>query len=350
MPLSETQLLDELRALQMAFTQNREGRLFKEYMLDPKKVSAYASFYLPTNMPKFHGLWSNIKTEDQETIRALNFVDIGSGPGTYSLAFLQQYNQDYAGVIRLIDHSPLMLEQARKILLHFYPNVQVQCYESVFAYLKQNFDPAGECVFFGHSLNEMDLRHRQEIFKRKPRAVLWIEPGTPQVFHDVIQHRGELLSSGYECLYPCLSGSACPAMKLGEAQWCHQSTWSNVPPELHRVAQILELNRHHLPMLSHAYLNNDNHRHEPKTLDLEARVVRKRKETKHSFEWEVCAFMDGRLEWVELSIPKKTMSKDDCKNMEKIDLGKRCRFEIIKEMAANSYRVRLIDVESIFSS
>lgn len=325
--------------LQIAFTQEREGKLFKEYMLDARKVSAYASFYLPTNLPKFKSLWSKLHSADQQKIQTLHFVDIGCGPGTYALAFLNQCKGAYQGMIRLIDQSPLMLEQARKILLHFYPTLQIQCFESVYDYQKQNFDPTLECLFFGHSLNEMQQQESLDLLKRNPQAVLWIEPGTPHVFRRLIKYRDELLNNGYDCLFPCLMKSACPALAQGEEQWCHQSTWTSVEPELHRLAQILELNRHHLPMMAHAYLRRDN---SVAYAEGEARLVRKRKETKHSFEWEVCAVLDGQLQWLELSIPKKTMEKAQVKEMEKIDLGEKLKFEIVKQMKANSLRVRLI--------
>jgi ribosomal protein RSM22 (predicted rRNA methylase) len=338
--LNESQLLEELRSLQQAFTQDREGKLFKEYMRDARKVSAYTSFYLPTNLPKFSSLWLKLRSVDQQKIQGLNFVDVGCGPGTYSLAFLLQCSDPYQGVIRLIDHSSLMLEQAVKVLSHFFPKIKIQTYESISDYLKQNFDPDQETLFFGHSLNEMSKRESMELFKRKPKTVLWIEPGTPQVFTELIEYRDELILQGYECLYPCLADSPCPAVAQGHLQWCHQSTWTSVPPELHRIAQILELNRHHLPMMAHAYLLQS---WDKQSEEYEAVLVRKRKETKHSFEWEVCAYYEARLQWLELSLPKKTLSKNDVKKMEKIDLGEKFKFEVIKVIAANSFRVRLVD-------
>lgn len=339
--LAEGELLNQLALLQQAFTQERGGELFESYGQDPKKVTAYFLFYTPTNMSKFWFLWDQLDARLREYWATCSFVDIGSGPGTYSLAFLMALPSEYRGTLRLIDKSPLMLEQAKKVIKALFPEVRLECYSSLESYLKAP-ERERDFLFFGHSLNEMNELEKQRILGTK-RPVAWIEPGTPEVFQNLIPWRERLIQQGHHVIYPCLGAGDCPARSLA-GEWCHQVVRTAMAPGLARLAQILQLNRHELPMLAHVYLGPGSEliTERRQSESLRARVVRTRKQTKHSFEWEVCFEREGELQWLEVSLPKRGLSKPQVKKLETISMGEEICFEPIKKLSEKLWRIRLI--------
>lgn len=340
-PLSQSELLQELRLLQQIFTRGRDSNDFLAYASDPKKVSAYTAFYLPTNIPKWDYLWSKLSQSLKEKIAQCDFIDFGSGPGTYSLAMLESLRGQFQGRVVLVDTSEVMLEQGRKILGHFHPEVEVHSCSPQELSGAMAGERRERTLFFGHSLNEMPNKVRWQLLKKiSPDHLLWIEPGTPAVFKELLPLRELLLGEGYRVLYPCLQGGSCPLKDGHENEWCHQVIHTSLPPEVARLAQILKLNRHELPMMAHAYSRVV----ETKPYkELQGRILRVRKETKHSLEWDLCLGMNGELCWTKVSIPKKSMSKSLLKDRLEWMAGDQARIKPIKELAAHTLRVELQD-------
>ena len=87
--LSESEFKKLLLKISSNFTSNREK--INKYVLSPQMVSAYALFYIPTNYPKLFFLMNQLPIEVREVIKKCDFIDIGTGPGTYLLSFLVRY-------------------------------------------------------------------------------------------------------------------------------------------------------------------------------------------------------------------------------------------------------------------
>ena len=111
-PLSETKLISELKEISKNFTINRDK--IGEYVVSKEMVSAYTSFYLPTNIPKFYFLMNQLPEKIRQRIGELDFLDVGTVPGTYLVA----HDHYFKNGKRLygLDSSSLMLEQAKKLL------------------------------------------------------------------------------------------------------------------------------------------------------------------------------------------------------------------------------------------
>ena len=112
-----------------------------------------------------------------------------------------------------------------------------------------------------------------------------------------------MIEKGYGVIYPCPAPKKkCPAS--GE-EWCHQVLRTVHEPEVERLSQLISLDRKIMPMIAHCYLKNHvgkNHR---------ALFYRFLKETKHSFDWQVCLEENDKL--VTFEIPKRGMSKKKMK-------------------------------------
>lgn len=316
-PLSETQLVSELKKISTNFTSKRDK--IGEYVVSKEMVSAYTCFYLPTNIPKFDFLMEQLPEGIRKRIGELDFLDVGTGPGTYLVAH-NQYFQNGKKLYGL-DSSELMLEQAKKLLG-----------ERVSLSLNLPSDFKDGVLFFGNSLNEMNHEKGLELVKKTdPEIVLLIEPGTKESFSEVFSFRKALLEKGFGVVYPCPEPQkSCPAM--GE-EWCHQVLRTVHGHELERLSQLISLDRKAMPMIAHCYVKN----HEAKSH--RALFYRFLKETKHSFDWQVC--LEGSDELVIFEIPKRGMKKKEIKEFASKSVGEAFDFEIEKELGQNRFRVKL---------
>ena len=316
-PLSETKLISELKEISKNFTINRDK--IGEYVVSKEMVSAYTSFYLPTNIPKFYFLMNQLPEKIRQRIGELDFLDVGTGPGTYLVA----HDQYFENGKRLygLDSSSLMLEQAKKLLG-----------DRVVLSSALPTDFSGGVLLFGNSLNEMKSSKGLELVKRtNPEIVLLIEPGTKESFFEVSAFRKVLLEQGYGVVYPCPEPQkACPAK--GD-EWCHQVLRTVHDPDVERLSQLIALDRRAMPMVAHCYEKNhesSNHR---------ALFYRFLKETKHSFDWQVC--LEGQDELVIFEIPKRGMKKKEIKQFASKSVGEAFDYKIEKELGDDKFRVSI---------
>ncbi len=323
-PLKEHELIKLINEESIAFTTSRQN--LGQYVECERKVSAYTLFYLPTNMPKFYFLIDRvIKLHGQRILKELSdhtFVDVGCGPGTFSLALLFYYKEKQLPLpkIHLIDQSKLMLKQAEIILKHFFPEVILSIGSNDISLSKD----VAYTLFFGHSLNEFSA----DVTKRyldliasndQIRNVIWIEPGTPFFFQKQLVLREQLTANKFSILYPCPNNYSCPikvSQNFTNPEWCHQVLRLKHSADIERIAQLVSLDRKILPMcamfFSRLDVQKSNWLYPYKFL----------KETKHSFDYEFCGeFKMGELGHIKGEIVKKYLSKDAMKNLKNRSLG-----------------------------
>jgi len=271
--LSENDLIKAIQEVSINFTQNRQD--IQDYLSDPRLSSAYTAFYLTTNIPKLEGVFKWMDQAWLEELKECIFFDIGSGPGTFSFAFRKWAGQSVS--IFQIENSALMKDQAKKIWDGLYPGEELHQH-----LLSKNEFTKKKFMLFGHSANEMEfhtiMKYIEEI---QPDHILFIEPGTKDVFSLMLRIREKLISKGFEILFPCMESTTCP-MSGQSLDWCHQFLYVNHDPEVERLSQMVKKDRRLLPITVHAYSLK-------KIIGFDgARVVRVFPETKFSFEWQVC--------------------------------------------------------------
>lgn len=263
----EPDLIKAIEEVSLKFTQQRER--ISDYLNDPRLASAYTAFYLTTNMPKLEAVFKWMPKDWLEILKHSTFIDVGAGPGTFSLAF-----REWAGVpvkAMQIETSSVMREQARKIWEGLYPDEK----------LLQKAD--GEKVlFFGHSANEMGpdavLRYIKE---HDPDHLLFIEPGTKDFFPQMLKIRDALVKYDFNILFPCPTAAECP-LKGSSTDWCHQFIQVRQENDVERLSQMVRKDRRNLPLTVHAFSKSFS------TVNPTARVVRVLPETKFSYDWESC--------------------------------------------------------------
>ena len=163
-----------------------------------------------------------------------------------------------------------------------------------------------------------------------PEYVMWIEPGTSELFRDLKKLRSELLDS-YDILYPCPGNAGCPA------DWCHQVLRTTHDTSIERLSQLASLDRKILPMTAHVY-----RRKARVAIKNSPVTIRFLNETKFSFEYEVCMQNENEQNRnVVIEIQKKHLSKSEEKQLKNSDVGVRLDFEIEK-IIQGKIRVKLI--------
>ncbi len=81
--LKEGELVRLIKEISLKFTGQKSQ--IANYTLNEDLISAYSTFYLPTNIPKMHFLLSKLSDSVLSDLQDRPFVDVGTGPGTYAL-------------------------------------------------------------------------------------------------------------------------------------------------------------------------------------------------------------------------------------------------------------------------
>lgn len=307
-----------------------QERHFGQYSLDPRLVSAYTLFYLPTNFPKWNYLWNQLPTSEQDYLSQAFFLDIGSGPGSFILSFLANNPN---GKAFGLEKSPIMRQQAEKLLSHYFPESRWSLGRE-FQRDKNSTDPL--ILFFGHSLCELGAKKAMEwVQKERPDRVAFIEPGDKATFKEVHSFREEMVKHNYEIVYPCLGKGKCPC-PIDKGDWCHQVIKAPNQQEWQRLGQLLSIDRRYLPMIAHYYRKKS----EERTLQLhQGRVFRFLGENKVYVQFQLC---DSNLQLVEVEIEKKNSRNSlSRKELQKLLPGSLLSFKVIKQLSPTRWRIEV---------
>lgn len=328
--LTDSKIIEGIQSLHHLYTQDR-GSL-KQDSINELMASSYALFYMSTNMPKMNYLIDQLDEEIKQMFMELPLLDIGTGPGTFLWPL---YQLGRTGKSIGVDRSTHMLKQAEKIRNNIYPKAEIIWTEN----LPIEF-PANGILFFGNSLNEIGVGKIGKLIERyAPKVVAWIEPGTKEISESLISKREEFRDLGFNVIFPCQNiQSACPMLLRKDESWCHQILRITHDHEVERLSQIVGLDRKILPMNAHVYVKADKGRTSKVN---SATMVRFLRETKHSFEWEVCLQESEILVLKEFEIPKRELSKEQLKQLEKSSVGKIFQYDLIKTLSESRWRISL---------
>ncbi len=335
--MSERRIAGVLESIKETYTTKRTT--LEEKKWSDKEVSAYASFYLPTNYQKFSTLMKQLPLEIQAQLSTCEVIDFGTGPGTYLIAYIDYFGSKKASKLIGIDKDRLMLSQAESLLLGLFPEAKnkISLINDT-SFIKSE---DSRLLIFGNSLNELSVDKVKDIITHfDPQYILFIEPGTPTVFDSMTDMRKWLAQQEFACFYPCPSiKHECPVAKRvseGQEDWCHQ-VWRGVhDEEVERLGQIAKIDRRTMPFIGHFYGKS-----EVQSEVSQVRFMRFINESKHSFDWEVCLLGSEGLSLLIFEIPKRGLSKADQKYMKKISVGENFSYEVMKKLSDKRWRVSI---------
>jgi ribosomal protein RSM22 (predicted rRNA methylase) len=323
--ISDVELTKCIRALSEAFTIKRDK--IDDLYSKERYISAYACFYMLTNIQKMNFAIERLSPAMIDSIKQTTVIEVGTGPGTYIFSLIEHLGNDlkYIGV----DHSPLMLEQAKKIADGLYPLVDTNWLREI-PRLKEEVT-----YIFGNSLNEMNLSLAMRLIEANNVSnIICIEPGTKSSFSKMGEFRELLIKSSYNVAYPCSNNSSCPIFKKKD-DWCHQVIKSSLDPAVERLSQMAQLDRKTMPAIIHVYSKNS-------SSTSNARIIRLVKNLKHAFIWEVCSSDQEALKTFRVEVSKKTFKKKEIKELEKMSSGLEIEYEV--DRIINDELIRLKSV------
>lgn len=316
---SEQEVFEAIAEISAKFTTNREN--ISDYLHDEKLVSAYTLYYLLTNIPKFEGVLKWLPSEFVSELKKSTFIDMGSGPGTFSFAF-KNWGHSTKPIYQ-VELSKAMKKQARLLWDGFFADSE----------LIQSIPTSIEgpsVMFFGHSANEMGVETAlRYIEKISPTHIIFLEPGTKDFFKKMLVIREKLFQSSWNQVYPCSSNAPCP-MK-DQDNWCHQYLHHVHTDELERVGQIVGINRRYMAMTLQVFSRSDQWRSE------HSKIIQIKSETKFSFEWVICS--DNQL--YDVQVMKRGMDKSELKKLNSYCAGELISYQVDRVLEGNKLRILL---------
>ncbi len=243
--------------LSRLFTRNRH-ELERQYLADERLRLAYLSYFLPVNAAKVQTILeelpeSDIPTQNIQADTLVRVLDVGSGPGTASLAVLdwQRSSRPQQRIeVTAVDGVRAALDEAQGLWNAYCristpTSARLHC---VHSNLERNawvkcIDQSNpyHVIIIANTLNELyrtshdpvqrQVQLIQVLLERLDRngAFIIIEPALRETTRNLHRVRDRLLALQACTVYsPCLHEQSCPAL-VKEDDWCHEERpW--VPP------------------------------------------------------------------------------------------------------------------------
>jgi ribosomal protein RSM22 (predicted rRNA methylase) len=251
--------IEGVRRLSTLFTTGRDGRL-SDYLADRSLRRAYLLYFFPVNYAKVASL---LREMPALPARPLRILDLGSGPGTASLAVLDHLTRleqagHHGSEVVAVDRSRQALREAEALWASISSGraekpayaFRARCADA------ERADAQGpwrqgpfDLVILANSLNELfcsatdPLAARVKFLETLLQALapdgtlMIIEPALRETTRALHHVRDRLVAEGPAMVYsPCLHERPCPAL-VREDDWCHEErSWA--PP-----AVVLEIDR-----------------------------------------------------------------------------------------------------------
>ena len=244
--------------LSRLFTRNRH-ELDHQYLADERLRLAYLSYFLPVNAAKVQTILeelpeSDIQVHNIQADGSVRVLDIGSGPGTASLAVLDWMQRPSRRQRRIevtaVDSVRAALDEAQNLWNRYChlsapDHARLHCVHSNLernAWVKfiDHSNPY-HVILIANTLNELyrtshdpvqrQVQLIQVLLERLDHngALVIIEPALRETTRNLHRVRDQLLALQACTVYsPCLHEHSCPAL-VKEDDWCHEERpW--IPP------------------------------------------------------------------------------------------------------------------------
>ena len=155
-------------------------------------------------------------------------LDWGCGSGVAGRRVTGWFGADRVTVLRVWDHSALAADFAAQTAQVRFPKLRV---EHVTPGFLAGGEPVGVLVI-SHVLNELPAAELLALrgLAARAAAILWVEPGTPEVSRALIEVR-EQLRGRFRLVAPCTHQAACGLLAPDNVRhWCHH--FAPPPPEI----------------------------------------------------------------------------------------------------------------------
>jgi SAM-dependent methyltransferase len=204
-------LWERLAALRAVFLGEADGRR-SDYWDDEELLDAYDRFFGERIRCKWRAVLDDAKRRGFDVPRGARVVDWGCGTGVAARAFLDAY-PDRGATIVLFDRSWRATRFAAR-----------RCADrAVVDPVVVAPDLSDALVLLSHVANELDAIGAERLVEslRTARAVIWVEPGTPEASATLVGVREQLRRS-FHIVAPCTHRERCGTLAPENARhWCH---------------------------------------------------------------------------------------------------------------------------------
>ena len=258
LPDDRRRLARTAKELSLAFTSERAARE-ADYMSHPDKLSAYvAAFMLPGAVKVMHCL-EQVGAQGDD----ISVLDIGSGPGTASLAtsaFFSTRQPETRVRIAAMERTRPALEKAHELFRKIAP--PHHSFES--AVLDITKQPLGKAlakrrfdiVIAANVLNELPEDQVLKIsadliqdFLKEDGSFIIIDPALRETARPLMALRDRLVAEGAaQVAAPCLHQKACPMLAANDRDWCHFYIEWERPEYLVKLDELSGMDHRHLKM------------------------------------------------------------------------------------------------------
>lgn len=249
-----------------------ESEKLSALFTDQHLLQAYLLYYLPVNMVKLYPVLDELLINNLLSIRTaqnLNVLDLGCGPGTYLLGFLEYVRKNLGlfpslsritclGVDRSRDclHAASSLADAYTAAGVFPANIACR---GSFRRTSDNLPLALEelastaerfhIVIAGNVLTELSARDMQPLLRAlgacmaEESALVVIDPGTQRSFRNLrMLHDAVLDEPSLHVYAPCLRQEPCPCSPQSGA-WCHAVLFWDPPGIVRAIDSLLPFSK-----------------------------------------------------------------------------------------------------------
>ncbi|MCS6303297.1 MAG: methyltransferase domain-containing protein [Nitrospira sp.] len=253
---SQERLARAVAELSRRFTKDR-NHLSRTYLDDDLLRAAYLQYFLPVNLAKIQLLLNEMPTP--EPVERFSVLDIGSGPGTGTLAALAWWHQQKllnALSVTAVDGSSGALRQARQLWDRYcrMAGIQEADLQTYVGNLERRewseqvrqkgpFD----LVILSNCLNEIHINGMDPIEAKTGLVVeclslltpagtiMIVEPALRETSRALHQVRDRLLQEKRCTIYsPCLHEGNCPALVKPD-DWCHEERAWEPPVSIREI-------------------------------------------------------------------------------------------------------------------
>ena len=219
-------LLDGLPARQAAgaverLIANYRGRTPTDapVLRDRSDVVAYAAYRMPATFEAVRSALGAFAEAAPEWVPG-SHVDIGGGTGAATWAVAATW--DGGRPVTVLDWAEPALALGREIA-GAHPGLKDAEWRRARIGAALSLD-AADLVTVSYVLGELTAADRASVVAAAAgaaRAVVIVEPGTPEGYARVMEARGALIAAGFHIAAPCPHGGACPIVPGQD--WCHFS-------------------------------------------------------------------------------------------------------------------------------
>lgn len=241
-----------LSELSDLFTSER-SELNSGYLNQPPLRAAYLLYFLPINFAKTRFVLEQLP---QAFWRRKKFrvLDLGSGPGSASLAFLDalgEKNPEAEVELCLSDQNKKTLEDARQVL-SWEEGVKRPALQTVVSDARRfRFQGQYDLVLMSHVLNEWvrdSATERAEWLMPRllehlaPQGLAVLtEPALKRPTRELMGLRDHLVEEGaFRVLAPCLHDEICPMLAATRNDWCHFYLSWDEPEYLQKLDRLVK--------------------------------------------------------------------------------------------------------------